>query len=273
VGRFVVSPVALLTLLCACQEPTQITVEVSTDIDCGLGIDTGINVGALGDVDGKPPGSTKSACESSGRIGSLVAVPAGSGPEEVGFRIVTSVGVPLSACETPTEGDSCIVSRCALGYLEQKKLLVPVVQRDACIGVPCDETTTCVRGDCVDAAIDPQLCTGREGCGEEQPGTGGGAGAGGAGCPATQPGADVCDNPGLTCSYGSVCCQCKTMSCGERWECADTPPPQGCPPAAPVGTVQCQQGGICFYCDQGVPRHFFCNGSDAWEELTDGMCP
>jgi hypothetical protein len=185
VSRVAVSSVALLALLCGCQEPTQITIEVSTDVDCGLDINTGINVGALGEIDGKPPGSTKSACESSGRIGSLVAVPDGSGPDEVGFRIVTSVGVPLSECETPTEGDSCIVSRRALGYLDNKKLLVPVVQRDACIGVPCDEKTTCVRGDCVDASIDPNLCLDADGCGEDEltggGGEGGGGGAGGAG--------------------------------------------------------------------------------------------
>jgi hypothetical protein len=166
-----------LLLLCACRDPTQITLEISTDVPCGEGLDTAITVGELGVIETKPASATTSKCDpQTGRIGSLVAVPGGEGPSEVAFRIVSSVGSSLDGCVAPDYGDDCIVSRRALGYLASKKLLVPVVQRDACRGKPCTSETTCVDGYCVPARVDPERCIGNEGCGEGTLGTGGGGG-------------------------------------------------------------------------------------------------
>jgi len=246
-------------------------------------------LGAPYSVEGATPAAeTKlGRCPVNERIGDLVVVPVEADDAAFGVLVIHGVDKPAAQCQPPNYA-GCIVARRALGFIEHASLNMPIALRLSCRDVPCKETTTCVDGDCVLAEIDPNACLSSPGCDESVltsgsggAGSGGAGGAGGAGsgggnamCPATPAQAAVCDNAGLMCNYGSLCCQCKTMTCGERWQCEDSAPLQGCPPAVPpAGMVQCLQGGTCSYCDQGVPRKFFCNGNDTWEEQTDVTCP
>jgi hypothetical protein len=168
-------------LICACQDPTQITLEITTDVPCTGQLETSIAVGLLGEIETKPfSGSTNHCDPATGRIGSLVAVPSDELSAKVAFRIVTTIGAHPPECTGDKASDDCIISRRALGYLEHTNLLVPIVQRENCRGKPCEFDTTCVAGDCVSAQIDSALCSDAAGCGEEDLPNDGGGGAGGA---------------------------------------------------------------------------------------------
>ncbi|MBI5536143.1 MAG: hypothetical protein HY898_25705 [Deltaproteobacteria bacterium] len=96
--------------------------------------------------------------------------------------------------------------------------------------------------------------------------TGGSAGLGGGGaggsadagpCPAQEPWFQACQSPGQMCSY-TLCGKDSTCTCqGGNWnctqvDCADIPPPMGCPPDVPTGW--CQQPNLqCWYGDDPRP--------------------
>ncbi len=54
--------------LVACREPTQITLELTTDVACSAINATSITVGTLGEIENKPEAAKTSACQD-GRIG------------------------------------------------------------------------------------------------------------------------------------------------------------------------------------------------------------
>lgn len=165
---------ALATAVLACRDPTQVTLEVSTDVACTELDGTRISVGPPGD-----PANAKvietTLCDADQNIGSLVVTPASEDNASIAFEVVAAVDGALVDCAP--EGPRCIVARRALQYLPNTRLTLPIVLRQACIGVECAPDETCANGKCVPAEIDPHQCTG-SGC--PDPGTGGG-GAGGAG--------------------------------------------------------------------------------------------
>lgn len=159
--------VAPLFFACvACRSPTQITLVVTTDLECSKVTGTSIAVGRLGELADKPAASTTAYCDrSSGRIGTLVVVPSGDRGEEVALRVVSGVGKGVEAC-TLAPGDTCVVARRALRFIPHKELVLNVAMRSACIGKPCAKDETCVQGNCVKAAVgDPEACLGA-GCDE-----------------------------------------------------------------------------------------------------------
>lgn len=153
-------------VLAGCRDPTQITIELTTDVPCDELRATSITVGELGAIETKPAAATESTC-SAGTIGSLVAVPAGAGPTELAFKMVSSIGTSLDGCTAPDYGYDCIVARRALNYKEHTSLRVPVVMRDACRGTACLPTETCALGRCVPATVDVNRCASAAGCGED----------------------------------------------------------------------------------------------------------
>ncbi len=54
----------------------------------------------------------------------------------------------------PKGDPDCIVARRRLRYVPHARLPLPIALRAACLGVPCDEKTTCVLGACVSAEFD-----------------------------------------------------------------------------------------------------------------------
>jgi N-acetylneuraminic acid mutarotase len=162
-----------------CRSPTEITVEVTTDLTCDHLSGTGIAVGSSATLKEKDLASVTTHCEG-GRIGALVVVPNGDDGAEVAIRVVSGLnGKSADACVSDGFRGGCIVARRALNFVPHASLRVPVVMRDACIDTPCDAPgalATCVLGQCVPAKIpDPSACAG-SGCGEGS--LGGGADAG-----------------------------------------------------------------------------------------------
>ena len=152
-----------------CRSPTEITIEVTTDVACNDARGSSVTVGRFGSHDGiedKPPTSTSVRCDA-GRLGALVIVPSGANDDDVAFKIVMGFGRPLEQCVAPSYGKGCIVARRELRFLPHAAVTVPVVMRASCDGIACGEAQTCVRGSCRDATIHDASQCAAAGCGEE----------------------------------------------------------------------------------------------------------
>ena len=155
--------------LASCRTPTQITVEVRTNVVCDADHpETSITVGTLGDgLEGKAPVTVvrSNACIG-GRVGALVVVPSGGKDDEIAMRVVTGVGKSAEQCVNDHYVGGCIVARRALRFVPHESLDLPIDMSLACKDVPCDAAKTCVEGRCVSATIaDPGACH-AEGCAE-----------------------------------------------------------------------------------------------------------
>ena len=162
-------------LLVACRGATEITVEVSTDLNCGDHAGTTITVGKLGELS-KPATTTSFECGANKSIGTLVIVPSAGNDDEVAFQVTTGVGLNPELCGDPKNAAQCIVARRALRFIPHESLRVNVPMRVDCRGVQCLSNLTCLHGACVPAAIgDASRCSG-PGCGDEAltPGSDGG---------------------------------------------------------------------------------------------------
>lgn len=155
-----------LMALAGCRAPTEIVVELKTDVVCSDLQGVELRVGPVQGLDERPASASTDACSSSGRIGSLVLVPSGGRSDEVAVQVVAGFGKSVDKCRPPGYGPGCIVARRALRYVPHTPLHLSIPLLADCNGVACDDTTTCRNGECVDAHIpDPSSCT--SGCGED----------------------------------------------------------------------------------------------------------
>ena len=162
--RLVVAILALCALA-GCRAPTEVVVELKTDVVCSDLQGVEIRVGPVQGLDERPASASTDACSSSGRIGSVVLVPSGGKSDEVAVQVVAGFGRPVEECQPPGYGPGCIVARRAVRYVPHTPLHLSIALRADCNGVACDETTTCRNGECVDAHVsDPSSCT--SGCGD-----------------------------------------------------------------------------------------------------------
>jgi alpha-tubulin suppressor-like RCC1 family protein len=158
VPRSFLPALALLPLVAlvpgACQPPTQITLDISTDADCSS-FETSIFVEpGPSFTDGGAPQTATTEC-SAGRVGTLVLTPSGARNGRVLVRVVG---------RAPGLGD--IVASRSIRYLERRPLVLPIRLSRACAGVPCRDGTTCVDGLCRSWDVDPETCLSDGGCGE-----------------------------------------------------------------------------------------------------------
>lgn len=185
----------------SCKEPTQITLDLSTNAACpeeSLGNARLVDVGiaAQGTF---PPNTevtftaTTSTCDAAPRVGTLVLVPSeGRDGDRVEVLVVagleTDDGKPARStmeCDELRAGDgidghNCIVIRRRLGFVDGVPLVLPLELDRACLGVECGEDLTCFKGSCVDPEVE---CEETQRCADPEPAPtgGGGSGAGGAG--------------------------------------------------------------------------------------------
>lgn len=173
--RRLAAPVALLAASSAgCRAPTQVTVEVTTDVPCDRGLDSRVTVGTLGvDLEARPPVVDSITCDAAGRVGALVVVPSGGRDSEFAVKVwttfrPTSEMPPPSAdaCAVAGNGPGCIVARRALHFLPHTPLTLPIAMRSDCEDVACAPTETCVHHRCVSATIDPVACA-ADACSDE----------------------------------------------------------------------------------------------------------
>jgi hypothetical protein len=143
----------------ACQKPTAVRLELSTNVSCDRTQGVQIFAGKPGTVEGNAPAAEDGSC-SSGSLGTIVAQPPEDKSAAAAFRTVLGVTRPVSQC-TATDGYAgCIVQRRELRYIEGETLRLPIVFYERCVGVACDPSSTCAsNGLCVSAKIaDPSTC-------------------------------------------------------------------------------------------------------------------
>jgi hypothetical protein len=153
----------------ACHDPTQVSVAISTDLDCAAHLSTSVAEGTPADVSRAVASATTDACASGGGIGTLVFVPSHARDDRFAVQVVMAVGVPLESCAPPAFGPNCIVATRSLHYIPHTSLTLPIVMRSACRGVLCSDGLTCSNGLCTTAEIDPFACTEPGGCTEPPP--------------------------------------------------------------------------------------------------------
>ena len=188
----------VMVALCAassCREPTEIRLELATDIAaCGDVKLTAIAAGRPSDVGQRAFSAETDKCApSNGKIGSLVLVPSEGDGDAIGVQAITALGqmTPTSCRDSgfkvaPGQTGGCIVQRRQLRFVPHKRLTLPITMDADCVNVPCDEKTTCRNGACVPRDVpNPEECTLPGGCGSGgsggDGGTGGVGGAGGTG--------------------------------------------------------------------------------------------
>lgn len=277
-SAFVVSALSAIAIATSCKDPTEIVVDVRTNVPFRTDTVTSFTVGNPGQTESAfPTTETRAPFGPSGEVGSLVVVPGNGKDSPVSVKVVMGIGREARDCTT-ANAQGCIIARRTLRYVPHTRLDLPITLYSACVGVPCDPNTTCnILGQCVPADVgDTSACAGGV-CdvpgGNPPPGTpvspadaapdgtGGDAapkdsggsdaiaeGGSDAGSDADGgvPGAPVCPTfasgggKGPACIAGQVCCEHTTTSYG----CAES-----CSPAD-VATFACS-GGDC-------PNGLFC---------------
>jgi sulfatase modifying factor 1 len=173
------SPWGLVLATFGCREPTQVFLEISTDIECGDHPETGIAIGTSADYETRAFVTATQQC-GSGKIGSLVVVPGPQNGGEFAVRVVNGMATSAQDCVIEGYGSGCVVARRIVGFVPHTTLHLPIFIEASCLGVPCDATHTCSRGACVPATIDdPERCRSADGCALPEAESGGGNGQGG----------------------------------------------------------------------------------------------
>ena len=147
---------ALASVAPSCLDPTQATLEITTNGECSAVAGTGITAGKDGaSIEGDPYDTTTLQCAGAGEIGTIVLLPGDDRNGEFAFKVVTSLGDrPVEECAPPFYGPDCIVARRSMSFLERHPFTVPVPMDLACAGVLCPDDQTCVGGVCTSSAID-----------------------------------------------------------------------------------------------------------------------
>lgn len=151
--RFVIAGLGCAALLGSCREPTEITLQVHTNLPCkkdsGNWYGVAVYVGKPGAaLEHAAPTLETDACEPNGRIGSLVVVPSGSKSEELGVRVVAGLSRKPDDCAAKGY-QGCIVARRALRFTPHTPLDLDIALDADCVDVGCDPTHTCLTGGCV----------------------------------------------------------------------------------------------------------------------------
>lgn len=143
----------------ACQKPTAVRLELSTNVSCDRTQGMQLFAGKPGTVEGNAPAAEDSNC-ASGSLGTIVAQPPEDKTAAAAFRAVLGVTRPVSQCTASDGYAGCIVQRRELRYIEGETLRLPIVFYERCVGVACDPSSTCAsNGACVSAKItDSSAC-------------------------------------------------------------------------------------------------------------------
>ena len=164
--RLAVLGLVLVASVASCQDPTQITLVVRTNVPYRDKVTMAMWSSTSGRI---LPGTVPQVIYSEpwlsdGLLGDLVVTPGGSKDEPLTLRVVLGVGRDPAQC-TDADSKGCIVARRKLSFVPHTRLRVPVVLWLACEGVVCSEDTTCnYVGKCVSAVVDPNACSSPEGC-------------------------------------------------------------------------------------------------------------
>lgn len=217
----VISLVAGVVTVVACQEPTQVTIEVRlATAKCTEIHGTAINVGVQpSDTEEKvkskfPNAQTTDCDDGTNRIGTLVITPGGE--ERGSVIVITSYGNRRdpTECQPPLYTD-CIVARRQFTFTKHRRLSMPITIDPTCVNVPCDAFSTCRKGSCF--ASDAEPCEPGEKCLEPGENESGGTNFDASVPPDT---GSPSTNPVASC-VGTVV-KCGDAPCGAGTKCCNT---------------------------------------------------
>jgi hypothetical protein len=224
-------------VLGACADPTEIRLNVYTDVPCTGGAEwkgIAVYVGrADTNIENKAPALTTTDCDHNGQIGSLVLVPSGAKDEEVALRVVAGIGQNPEDCASH-QYQGCIVARRSVRFNRHATLDLDITLTGDCRGIGCDAAHTCVDGTCTDTHTVETL--------SELP-------------DAPAPASVRCGDNGVVCpTTGNVCCLTVDQAAGSTTgECRDP--------------AQCPSTSIVLYCDDESDCSSFTD-----EQGRVGMC-
>lgn len=158
------SLVGLALLGASCRGATSMRLRVLTDLPCTQVRGVAITAGSpASSVERDSPSTVTQKCGPGGEIGTLVLTPEQAKDGEIGVKVVMGVDKDVSQCQPDMKG--CIVARRQIAYVPREEIELPIYMLLVCIGVPCDEKSTCAaNGKCVDKRVsNPAECAGR-GC-------------------------------------------------------------------------------------------------------------
>jgi hypothetical protein len=156
---------AACTLIAAvsCLDPTEVTLVVTTDVQCPLDRGTSITVGSTGDdLSVKPPLTVTQDCTGGSKtvddagtltspasIGTLVVVPSGSKSDSFAVRVVMAVDPNMSPmdCVAPAY-TNCIVADREVSFIPHTPITLPIEVTLDCKNIVCSKGLTCVHGQC-----------------------------------------------------------------------------------------------------------------------------
>jgi hypothetical protein len=139
--------VAIVLASVDCYGPTEVTVALSTDLDCTDAPRTRIYKGGVGRYETTPEAEV-STCEPGNpdaMIGTLVVVPSGDRDGSAGVRIVLARN-GKSPAECDSDPTNCIVATRAFSFVAHTSRRLPIRLVRDCLGVKCAEGDTCVAG-------------------------------------------------------------------------------------------------------------------------------
>ena len=156
--RFLPAALVALALSASCQQPTELTLVLSTNAKCGTQLtSTAIYVGSSSEATNgrlqtkapSPDALTKNCVN--GDIGTLVLTPGA-----MHGAVVVVAGFGGKPAEECFDGNyvNCIVARRTFSFVQHTPLTIPVELELDCLNVPCDQNSTCHNGACYSAKID-----------------------------------------------------------------------------------------------------------------------
>jgi len=145
----------------SCLNPTEIVVELSTNIACTTDHGVAVSVGAPDDDEDAGIAALGSSCTNDGGLGSVTLVPSGGIDAVVGIRVVLGVDASAETCSETRDYTGCVVARRSLRFDPHTPLALPIELDQSCVGIPCTPDSTCIGGTCTDAGVvcDGGTCT------------------------------------------------------------------------------------------------------------------
>lgn len=171
--KLVICVGVLLTVAVSCSDATQVNLIARTNVPFESGHELGVWASHSGESS-TPVLTSKEPWGADGRVGNVVITPQGSrSSDPLSLRVTLGLrGKPAAACTDAAPAD-CIITRRRLAFVPKTRLTVPIVLYNECVGVACDENSTCAKGGaCVSAAIEAGACATAAGCalaGDELP--------------------------------------------------------------------------------------------------------
>lgn len=136
---------AVVAVVAACADPTQIVVKVSTDQPCSAFGKVEVRVArTAADLDTAVAQVTESTTCTNGDLGSLVVIPDKDDTAKVFVRALLS----KAATDCTPPGANCIVATRTATFVPGKSVDMPVQLSATCKGVVCTASQTCVSGAC-----------------------------------------------------------------------------------------------------------------------------